>query len=65
MEMNGQVQGNNKCQQRNDERKNANVAIAAGQQDQQQRTRQRREGHQGQNEGAEVVDVHRTPSQIM
>ncbi len=64
-EIEWQVQRQNKCQQRYNESKNANVAIAARQQHQQQSARQRRECHQGKNDRAEMISDHRTPIQIM
>ncbi len=65
VEINRQVQGQDKRQQRNNQRKDTNVAVAAGKQHQQQSPRERRKRYQRQNEGPEPVGVHRTPIQIM
>ena len=64
MEINRQMQRQHKRQQRNDQRENADVAIPARQQHQQQSARQRNERHQRKNDGAEIVRAHRAPIHI-
>src|ERR1700723_2227579 len=65
MEINRQVQRQNKSQQCDDKSKNANVAVAARQQHQQQSAHERHERHESKNDRAEIVGAHRTPIQIM
>ncbi len=62
MQMNRQVQGGHECQDRNDEGKNFDVAVAARDQQQQQSAHRRNEGHQRKNHRVEACRVHRVPS---
>jgi len=58
-----QMQGKDKSQQRDDERKNPNVPISPGEQHEQQSPDKRRKCHKSKD--VVIERVHRTPIQIM
>jgi hypothetical protein len=60
-----QVQRRAKREQGNDQCENTNVAVAPGDDQQQQPANRRRERYQRQNHRIERAGIHRTPIQIM